>query len=117
MGNDVVFNIDHFLDFVTDSPDEKEHMIALFKVQATECLETLATAHQENTEQEWRDAAHKMKGLASFAGTERLRTACETAQLSDDVSSDIRAKMLSDIQSEANAAIDAMNMYNNSGGT
>lgn len=106
MSNLQVVNQEIFHSFIGDDEVEAERMANLFIVQAQSYAEELKKSFNHDSEQEWHDVAHKIKGMAGFSGTERLREVSYTAQKGWKKKREQKEKMLSDIESEMQKAID-----------
>ena len=108
-----IFNIDHFVSFAGISPDQQLSMGELFIKQSEEYLGNLKHACVQKNHENFVFVAHQMKGMASFAGTERLRDICFKAEKMENVSDDKRNTALSIIKKEAEKAVSEVQLYLN----
>lgn len=64
--------------------DELEALLEIFYESSQEGLDALRKSLKDGNLKEWRSAAHKLKGVASYVGAETLRALCEASELIED---------------------------------
>ena len=66
--------------FTDGDPEEEKALIEMFTTYATESLEVLENALEDGQEEDWKKAAHKLKGSAANLGANLLSDACLQAE-------------------------------------
>ena len=89
-----------YLALFTDGDSAQEHMMVdLFLKTAIETLETLrGTVQGVSANDDWKKAAHKLKGSAGQIGATRLAAVCLTAETGHAAGAALKASMLGDIE-------------------
>ncbi len=90
-------DMDHLAMFTDGNPDEQRQLLDLFFNQADLSLDDLQKSCAGDDQEEWRKAAHKLKGSAANLGAHPLCAVCAEAEKNFDCSSDLRESMLADI--------------------
>lgn len=83
----------------------------LFNMQAEIYLQALSDSVTEKNPEQWAETAHKLKGMASFVGAERLCEVCETAEVTHTEFYQNAAQILPDIKKETVAVAQALQAY------
>lgn len=93
-------DLDHLAMFTDGDPDEEKELLTLFFEQADISIHSLKDAIDNKDDEEWRKAAHKLKGSSANFGANPLSSLCKNAE--DEYMLDIQAKsaMLSSIEYE-----------------
>lgn len=104
MENAEIFDRDMFESFIGDDKEAAREMGELFLTRAREYYEELAAACTKNDSEEWKEVAHKMKGMAGFSGTVRLQLLCKTAQDNYEISQECKKSLLTAIEFELGEA-------------
>lgn len=89
---------DHFRMFTDGDIEEEKQLISVFMTYAAESLDILKTAGQKNDAEEWRKAAHKLKGSAANLGAKSLAELCRIAELQFNNTAEQKADHLKNIQ-------------------
>ena len=88
-------------------------MAQLFIDQAGVYLQELISTHEYDAIEEWREVAHRFKGMAGFAGAVQLYESCARAQKDPSTERDEREKMLSIISRDVDESVSCFKMYMN----
>jgi HPt (histidine-containing phosphotransfer) domain-containing protein len=107
----ISFNPEIFKSFCGDDPEQEKTMINMFIEQSQAYLAQMHEAYDLNCLDDWHDTAHKFKGMASFAGAEKLYDLCQAAQFSNDASDFVYKSMIEAIENETNNAIQSIISY------
>jgi HPt (histidine-containing phosphotransfer) domain-containing protein len=107
----LVVDIDKFHEFASGDVETRKEMAELFVDQAQLYLQELLSAHECDEVEEWRDVAHKFKGMAGFAGAVRLRESCWRAQNEYIADRGERTAMLSGITQDVIQSIECFQEY------
>ncbi|MCI5059850.1 MAG: ATP-binding protein [Alphaproteobacteria bacterium] len=83
-----------------DNPEDQKYFISLFLEQSEEGIEIMRENISAGPNTVWVEAAHKFKGGAGMIGAQKLYDLCAKAQQMEDVSADIRERILKEIESE-----------------
>lgn len=79
--NHIPLDMDHFnLMFEDSSPEEIQELTELFSEQADICIQTMQEHCLSGEQEEWRKAAHKLKGSAANLGAIHLSETCLKAE-------------------------------------
>lgn len=100
-----IVNHDVFISFVGGDRKNATEMVDLFIVQSDKYLQSLAVGLSDNNPALWRDTAHKLKGMAAFAGTELLYACATDAQKQWEDTPDNKKKILADMRRERDRAV------------
>jgi len=73
-------NLDELRELFGDDPDDEKMLFDLFFTTAEESIENLQIAIDENDNEKWRKAAHKLKGSAANMRAEPLAKICTEAE-------------------------------------
>ena len=94
----MVMDWDRLRMFTDGSPEEERALIEMFSTYAEESLGILKIC-QDGADEEWKKAAHKLKGSAANLGAQILSEMCFEAELgfekSEQEKEEILAKILS----------------------
>lgn len=82
--------------FTENDPDEEKALIDMFITYAEESLITLQNLN-DGEDEEWKKAAHKLKGSAANLGAEILSSACFKAEKEFDQNADTKEQILQTI--------------------
>ncbi len=86
------------LDMFTDGdPDEERALIEMFTTYATESLDDLRMYCKKNDNEEWKKAAHKLKGSAANLGAQSLSDICFKAEESFESSAEEKEEIFKEI--------------------
>ncbi len=66
--------------FTDDDPEEEKELIDMFVTYAEESLDILKARCQDGEDDEWKKAAHKLKGSAANLGAKALSDVCTEAE-------------------------------------
>lgn len=66
--------------FTDGNPDEEQELIKIFMTYAEDSLSILRNQINDGEDEEWKKAAHKLKGSAANLGAKLLSTACYEAE-------------------------------------
>lgn len=92
--------LEHVRMFVDGGPEEEKEFFELFINHSEQDIQNLAT-HLDNRDQEnWRKAAHKIKGSAANLGAHQLSHICKTAEESFESSDEEKTSLLNRIRAE-----------------
>ena len=86
-------------------------MAELFVTQSQVYVGCLVQACEAGDVEEWCSITHQLKGMASFAGTDRLQRICGKAEQCDDNIVLEDRSLLQDIKTEVDLAILEINHY------
>lgn len=100
-----------FEGFAGSDAESAREMAQLFIERSHEYFVELQHAFQSNDSQEWKEVAHKMKGMAGFSGTMRLQLLCKTAQDNYEFNPPEKQSLLTAIESELEDAVIALKHY------
>lgn len=89
---------DTFHDYAGTNSDDQMAMAAVFIDTIPTYFAELQQAYVTHNQSDWHDTAHKMKGMAAFAGAELLRSLCLHAQNNSDMAESEKQTLLMDIQ-------------------
>lgn len=81
VSQDNLMDWDHFRMFTDGDVDEEKQLISMFMSYATESLHDLKKNIETKDTEQWRKAAHKLKGSAANLGAKPLAEACHAAEL------------------------------------
>ncbi len=88
------------LDDYAETPEELKKFTDLFLKQSEESLSVLASCCLDGENEEWTEAAHKLKGGAGIIGAVRLHKLCNLAQDMKNVPAAEREESLKEIREE-----------------
>ncbi len=94
--DDTIIDLEHLELFTEGNEDEEYKLFELFIDQASITLQTLSDNLQNN--EEWREAAHKLKGSALNMGAVAMASVCKEAELSYQNSENEKAELFKRIQ-------------------
>ncbi len=83
--------------FTEGDPDEERELINMFTTYATESLDILKQNCIDGVNEDWKKAAHKLKGSAANLGAEILADICFQAEQSFDQNADFKKDLLEKI--------------------
>lgn len=87
------------LRFVLDGDaEEKASMISLFTIYAEEAINTMHTHCHDAPDEDWKKAAHRLKGSAANFGAAMLSLACSKAEQGYSLNKSEKTVLLADIQ-------------------
>ena len=79
--------------FTDNDPEEEKALIEMFVHYAEESLETLKNC-KSGEDEEWKKAAHKLKGSAANLGAQALSVACFEAEQAYDRDANTKKQIL-----------------------
>ena len=94
--------------FTDDDPEEERALIEMFITYAEESLEILKTC-SDGEDEEWKKAAHKLKGSAANLGAQALSDICFQAEQGFDQDKETKERILTDILSSYEQVIQLLN--------
>lgn len=105
MSNDAVSPVDlSYLQEYTDGDEEMiEELIEVFYETVVEGLATLKDTIAEDPTDQWKAAAHKLKGAAGYVGAEQMKTLCAHAQNMEAANTEERTRTYEKIEQSYNA--------------
>lgn len=109
----MVLDIEKFHDFASSNTEDRDKMAQLFIDQAGVYLQELVSTHEYDAIDEWREIAHKFKGMAGFAGAVQLYESCSIAQNKFDVKRSDREEILNMISKDVDESVSCFKMYMN----
>ncbi len=92
-------DMEHLQMFTDGDPDEEHDILQLFFEQVDISVMDLQDSCSHDDTEQWKMAAHKLKGSAANLGAEPLREACDIAETKYDAEIETRQAMLLDIRS------------------
>lgn len=95
--NENVMDWEHFRFFTDGDPEEERQLITLFTVYAEESIQIMQFSCTDGENEQWRKAAHKLKGSAANLGAATLSRACALAESARDESAGEKQALLEDI--------------------
>lgn len=99
-------DMDHIKMFTDGNKDEERELFNLFLSLMEDSLSDLHLSFERHDGEDWRKAAHKLKGSAANLGAFGLSEVCEEAELNYSQDNDHKAVMLSHIVSQASEVRD-----------
>ncbi|MGH1398208.1 MAG: ATP-binding protein [Alphaproteobacteria bacterium] len=103
-----VMDWDRLRMFTDGDLEEEKELIEMFTTYAKESLRTLKN-YQNEEDEEWRKAAHKLKGSAANLGAQALSDACFEAEEGFEESAAIKEKILDNILTSYEKVVKALN--------
>jgi len=98
---DIPVDLEHFNFMFEDSePDEIKELMELFDEQALLSIKELETYCLDGEQEDWKKAAHKLKGSAANLGAIHLAKACEDAEQSLGTSAEEKKTILQTVTAE-----------------
>jgi HPt (histidine-containing phosphotransfer) domain-containing protein len=107
----MIVDIEKFHDFATSDAGDRDKMAQLFIDQAGVYLQELVSVHEYDAVEEWREVAHKFKGMAGFAGAVQLYESCYRAQNEYDAERSERAEILNIISRDVDESVTYFKTY------
>ncbi|PCJ96613.1 MAG: hypothetical protein COA45_10910 [Zetaproteobacteria bacterium] len=98
-----VIDISHFEMFTDGDPALEKELLDLFFSQAELGLSELQESLDENNNDRWEQAAHRLKGAAANLGAALLASACEKAEDGHKKDNTDKEEMLTNIQTQTKA--------------
>ncbi len=95
--SEVPIDIEHLQMFTDGDPDEEKQLLDLFFEQVDLSIAELEKSCAIDDNEEWRKAAHKLKGSAANLGANSLCGVCEEAENRFEEEQGVRKAMLADI--------------------
>ena len=97
------------LNLFTDGDREEERaLIEMFIMYAKESLQVLMHNCTDGENEDWKKAAHKLKGSAANLGAQILSDSCYMAEKSSDVPSAEKSRLLEQILADYNEVVQAL---------
>ena len=97
---EVPIDMEHFGLFTDGDPDEEKELLNLFFEQTEIGVKELEENCANENAQEWKKAAHKLKGSAANLGARPMAAACKIAEEEFELNEDEKIKMLTEINSK-----------------
>ena len=94
------FDLSGLSDFADDVDRDLRQLINLFVAQSKDILEILQDNCRDGENQEWVEAAHKLKGGASLMKAKKLCLLCDQAQKMESATANDRKTIVRDIETE-----------------
>lgn len=94
----VAFDLERLEMFTDGDMEEEKELLDMFFEQAALSISALQEAQHSDDEDDWRAAAHKLKGSAANFGANGLADVCLTAEKSEECTSEVKVQMLAAIQ-------------------
>ncbi len=111
----MIVDIEKFHDFASSNAEDRDKMARLFIDQAGVYLQELVSTHEYDAIDEWREVAHKFKGMAGFAGAIQLYESCSRAQKECGAKRSEREEILDIISRDVDESVSCFKMYMNEG--
>ncbi len=92
-----IMDWEHFRFFTDGNPEEERQLITLFTVYAEESLQIMRFSCTDGENEQWRKAAHKLKGSAANLGAAILSEACAQAERARDESAEAKQALLDNV--------------------
>jgi signal transduction histidine kinase/CheY-like chemotaxis protein/HPt (histidine-containing phosphotransfer) domain-containing protein len=83
-----------------ETPEEEKEILSLFFKQAYDKLSILEVSRRESEHEDWKSAAHYLKGSAANLGMHQLAEQCRNAEMSSHLSYQDASKHLEAIKAE-----------------
>ena len=96
----VPIDMDHLHQFTDGNKEDEQEFFSLFLEQTSDVMTTLRSALDSGDCEEWRGAAHKLKGSSANLGAFALSKACENAQCAWTDGLDVKQSLFASIQKE-----------------
>ena len=96
----VPVDLSHLRSLFDNDPATEQKLFNVFLRQASELLHMLEVSCGENQMNEWRQAAHKLKGSSANLGAHALSDLCNKAEHSYAAPKSEKQKSIDDIQKE-----------------
>ncbi len=93
-------SLDHMRSFTGDDKEEMRQLCSIFLDQAATLLKILARSCEEDQCNQWRQAAHKLKGSAANINAFALSALAEEAERNDDAAEEEKATKILAIQKQ-----------------
>ena len=116
MGN-ILFDQQIFMEYVGPVKQDQNTMASLFIEQTACCISDLREAYHNDNPIQWHDSAHKLKGMAAFAGAKKLRMVCEEAQNAYQKPKTDKEYLLEKIQNSSQETVTAVQRIISTGGS
>lgn len=94
--------------FTDGDPEEEKELIEMFMTYAAESLDILRNC-EDGEDEEWKKAAHKLKGSAANLGAQALSELCKTAEQGFDQDKATKEQILTNILSSYKQLIGLLN--------
>lgn len=93
-------DMEHFSMFTDGDKDEEKALFEMFFDQAYKSLDTLKNNCKDGENEEWRGAAHKLKGASANLGANQLSSVCAQAEKAFDKEEKDKQALFESIQTE-----------------
>ncbi|MEM6781002.1 MAG: ATP-binding protein [Pseudomonadota bacterium] len=93
-------DLEHLRQFTDGDPDEEKEFFDVFLSQAEESMQDLENNVTEGYNENWKKAAHKLKGSAANLGAADLSDLCKTAEFEAESTLDEKQVMMKAITEE-----------------
>lgn len=97
---DVPIDMDHFEMFTDGDPDEEAGLLELFFEQADIGIAELESLLEDESRDDWKKSAHRMKGASANLGAKPLSAVCKEAEFGYELSRAEKADILERIKYE-----------------
>lgn len=97
---DSPIDLDHLNAFTDGDKDEEKELLELFFEQTAIGMQALEESYTQNDQEEWRKAAHKLKGSAANLGAHPLSLACSNAEQRFEEDMSEKSLMLENIKTK-----------------
>ena len=104
----VVMDWERLRMFTDGDPEEEKELIAMFTTYAEESLEILKARCLDGEDEEWKKAAHKLKGSAANLGAQALSDVCFEAEKGFDRDQAAKEQILADILAAYEQVVEAV---------
>lgn len=107
---EIPVNMEHFnLMFDGSDNDEIAQLVNLFDVETEKLIKLLEVSCLEGDQEEWRKAAHKLKGSSANLGAEYLFQICQEAEKASEADMLEKGSLLENIKSQYQCLQDFLN--------
>lgn len=100
MSKNLSLNIFTFHEYSGNDPEKTALMAQLFIEQCAVYIRRLNSAYHDESNEDWHNTAHGFKGMAAFAGAEKLHHLCIRAQNNYHADLNVKKQILDDISIE-----------------
>lgn len=100
MNGNMPVDLAHLRQFTDGNPEEEKEFFGIFLEQATDSITRLEAHTTDAYDEEWKRAAHKLKGSAANLGANILSGLCKQAETSADASAMDKELMRENIRAE-----------------